>query len=91
MTAIRDLVDLMLHRWIWSGDKIRLYSRNFKITQGGGIAPDDTFLGEFFVKVEGGAVRVPEHHPYSVIRRDLPKWNNQLECWEYHYVDGHGS
>lgn len=88
---IQDLLDLLLHRWIWHGDKIRLYNRDWDIGANGSVEPRDELIGEFVARIEGGVVRVPEHHRYAVIRRDLPKWDELLQCWTYYYVEGHGS
>lgn len=88
---LRDLLDLLLHRWIWSGDKIRLYKRTFRVRADGRLEPLDEIIGEFRVQVCDGAVRAGDKNRQHVIRRDLPKWNKQLQCWTYHYVEGHGS
>lgn len=83
------LIDILLHRVPWNGDKIRLYTRTFTIGSDGGITvAKDELRGEFGVKIQDGDVLVQGR---SYIRRDLPRWSERFGCWEYFYVDGNGS
>lgn len=75
-----SLLDRLLHRIPWSGDKIRLYNRNVK--------PIDTFVGEFFLKMVDGNVLVQDGSGRNYIRGDLPKWSTRHSCWEYWYNGG---
>jgi len=67
------LIDLLLHRVPWNGDKIRLYRRESDAKE--------TFIGEFNLQIKSDAVFVDG----SYIRRDLPTWSYRFSCWEYFF------
>jgi hypothetical protein len=76
------LIDLLLHRTPWNGDRIRLYRLDVK--------PIDTFIGEFYIKIKGGNVLVLDNTDRRYIRGDLPKWSSRFSCWEYYYSPSGG-
>lgn len=76
------LIDRLLHRVPWNGDKIRLYRRDAK--------PADVFIGEFFIEIRNGDVLVLDNTERTYIRGDLPTWNSGFGCWEYFYSPSGG-
>lgn len=73
----RELIDLVLHRYVRNGDRIRLY------------AADGSFITETWAKLEGwgayAAVRLREGNPAVAIRRDGFKWSPRFCCFFYKY------
>lgn len=72
------LIDLLLHRVPWDGDKIRLYRDSNN--------PSQRFIGEFWIKIKHGEVLVLDNTDRTYIRRDLPRWSSRFECWTYEYA-----
>lgn len=72
------MLDIILHRVPWAGDKIRLYRH--------AAVRSDVFIGEYFLKIRAGNVLVLDNTDRTYIRRDLPKWSQRFGCWEYWYA-----
>lgn len=71
---MKELIDIMLHRVIWNGDRIRLHSHS------------DVLYAEDYVKVEGWGMSAPVRLTGGgAIRRDLPFWSSRFQCWVYRY------
>jgi len=74
---LRELIGLVLHRYVRDGDRIRLYDAN------------GAFITETWAKIEGwgayAAVRLRDGNPYTAIRRDLFRWSERFCCWSYQY------
>lgn len=69
-------LDILLHRCVRNGDRIRLYAR------------DGSFITETWAKIDGWfstVVRLAEGDARVAIRRDLFQWSQRFSCWVYRY------